>query len=59
MERLLLLNPWADPTDTGFQTIQSLLALGSGFVWVGLGASRQKLYYYLKTYGLFTLLSAN
>ncbi|HHU33164.1 MAG: stage V sporulation protein E [Zhaonellaceae bacterium] len=47
MERFIaFLNPWADPTDTGFQTIQSLLALGSGGLFgVGLGASRQKLYY--------------
>jgi len=47
MERFIaFLDPWADPTDTGFQTIQSLLALGSGGLFgVGLGASRQKLYY--------------
>lgn len=47
MERFTaFLNPWADPTDTGFQTIQSLLALGSGGLFgVGLGASRQKLFY--------------
>ncbi|WP_227767103.1 stage V sporulation protein E [Zhaonella formicivorans] len=47
MERFTaFLNPWADPTDSGFQTIQSLLALGSGGLFgVGLGASRQKLFY--------------
>ncbi len=40
---LAFLNPWADPNDTGYQIIQSLIALGSGhLVGVGLGASRQK-----------------
>jgi cell division protein FtsW len=37
------LNPWSDPLNTGFQSIQSLLALGSGGVFgVGLGQSIQK-----------------
>lgn len=37
------LNPWADARDKGFQTIQSLLAIGSGgFLGRGLGQSRQK-----------------
>lgn len=46
-ERLLaFLDPWKDPLDTGFQYIQSLLAVGSGgLVGVGLGRSRQKFYY--------------
>jgi cell division protein FtsW len=40
---LAFLDPWADPLNTGYQTIQSLIALGSGgLVGVGLGASRQK-----------------
>ncbi|MBI3333641.1 MAG: putative lipid II flippase FtsW [Candidatus Omnitrophica bacterium] len=40
------LNPWADPEGIGFQLIQSLVALGSGGVMgVGLGESRQKLFY--------------
>jgi cell division protein FtsW len=40
------LNPWADPFNTGYQTIQSLIALGSGGLFgVGLGASRQKWLY--------------
>ncbi len=40
------LNPWADPRDTGWHTIQTLIALGSGGVTgLGLGASRQKFYY--------------
>lgn len=37
------LNPWADPTGKGFQTIQSLLAIGSGgILGRGIGQSRQK-----------------
>ena len=37
------LDPYADPLNTGYQTIQSLIALGSGgWFGVGLGASRQK-----------------
>lgn len=40
------LNPWADPRDTGWHTIQTLIALGSGGVTgLGLGASRQKFFY--------------
>jgi cell division protein FtsW len=40
---LSFLNPWADPLNTGYQAIQSLIALGSGgWFGVGLGASRQK-----------------
>jgi cell division protein FtsW len=37
------LHPWADPHNTGYQIVQSLIALGSGHLYgVGLGASRQK-----------------
>ena len=37
------LDPWADPRGDGFQTIQSLLSIGSGgLLGVGLGKSRQK-----------------
>lgn len=37
------LDPWADPTGTGFQTIQSLYAVASGGLFgLGLGQSRQK-----------------
>ena len=36
-------DPWADPLNTGYQAIQSLIAMGSGgWVGVGLGSSRQK-----------------
>ncbi|MBQ3546848.1 MAG: putative lipid II flippase FtsW [Clostridia bacterium] len=37
------INPWLDPSGKGFQTIQSLLAIGSGGIWGrGIGQSRQK-----------------
>jgi cell division protein FtsW len=40
------LNPWADPTQDGYQLIQSLLAIGSGGLWgSGFGLSHQKLFY--------------
>lgn len=40
------LNPWDDPTSTGFQIIQSFLAFGSGGLWgTGLGNGKQKLFY--------------
>jgi cell division protein FtsW len=43
---LAFLDPWKDPLNTGYQTIQSLIALGSGgWFGVGLGASRQKWMY--------------
>lgn len=39
-------DPWADPLNTGYQAIQSLLALGSGGIFgLGLGNSRQKFFY--------------
>jgi len=46
-ERLLaFLNPWRDPSDTSFQLLHSLLALGSGgLLGVGLGSGQQKLFY--------------
>ena len=41
---LAFLNPWKDPQGSGYQVIQSLMALGSGgWTGVGLGNSRQKL----------------
>ncbi|MEE8360371.1 MAG: putative lipid II flippase FtsW [Candidatus Omnitrophota bacterium] len=43
---LAFIDPWRDPKGTGFQIIQSFLALGSGGVLgVGLGMSKQKLFY--------------
>ena len=40
------LDPWADPYDSGFQLVQSLIAIGRGdWFGVGLGASVQKLFY--------------
>jgi cell division protein FtsW len=43
---LAFVNPWADPQGTGFQIIQSQVALGSGgILGVGLGHSQQKLFY--------------
>lgn len=47
LERFIaFLNPWKYPTDEGFQTIQSLYALGSGGLFgMGLGRSRQKFFY--------------
>ncbi len=46
MRILAFLNPWLDPKGSGFQIIQSQIALGSGGVFgVGLGHSKQKLFY--------------
>jgi cell division protein FtsW len=43
---LAFMDPWADPYNSGYQTIQSLVAMGSGGLFgVGLGASRQKWLY--------------
>jgi cell division protein FtsW len=43
---LSFLDPWSDPDGTGFQTVQAMIALGSGGVFgVGLGESVQKIYY--------------
>ena len=40
------LDPWQDPDGAGFQSVQALIALGSGgFFGVGLGESVQKVYY--------------
>ncbi|HEY7220955.1 MAG TPA: putative lipid II flippase FtsW [Candidatus Binatia bacterium] len=47
LRRLLsFLDPWSDPSGSGFHVIQSLIAFGSGQIWGrGLGESRQKLFY--------------
>ena len=45
------MNPWDDPQGSGFQIIQSFLALGSGGVLGrGLGESKQKLFYLPEPY---------
>jgi cell division protein FtsW len=46
-ERLIaFLDPWANANDSGFQVVQSMIAIGSGGVFgVGLGESVQKVYY--------------
>lgn len=47
MSRVLAFaNPWDDPLGKGYQTIQGLLAFGTGGIdGVGLGLSRQKFFY--------------
>ena len=45
------MNPWNDPQGSGFQIIQSFLALGSGgWLGLGLGESKQKLFYLPEPY---------
>ncbi len=40
------LDPFKDAGDTGYQLVQSLLAIGSGGFWgSGIGASKQKMFY--------------
>lgn len=46
MRIMAFLNPWQDPKGSGFQIIQSQIALGSGGIFgTGLGHSKQKLFY--------------
>lgn len=48
---LTFLNPWEDIRGAGFQIIQSFIALGSGgFFGLGLGQSKQKLFYLPESY---------
>jgi cell division protein FtsW len=56
-QRLLaFLNPWRDPSDTSFQLLHSLLALGSGGpLGVGLGSGQQKLFYLPESHTDFIL----
>ena len=43
---LIFLDPWSDPLGAGFQTVQSLIAVGSGgLTGLGLMAGKQKLFY--------------
>ncbi len=46
-ERLTsFIDPWSDAGDTGFQVVQSMIAIGSGGLFgVGLGESVQKIFY--------------
>ena len=53
------LDPFSDPLDTGYQTVQSLYAIGSGGIsGVGLGKSKQKLGYIPLSYNdmIFTII---
>lgn len=54
-ERLLvMLDPWSDPYDSGYQLIQGFYAFGSGGIFgVGLGYSRQKYSYLPMAYNDF------
>lgn len=46
MRIMAFLSPWSDPKGSGFQIIQSQIALGSGGLFgTGLGHSKQKLFY--------------
>jgi cell division protein FtsW len=47
MKRIFtFIDPWAEPSGSGYQIIQSLYALGPGHIFgSGLGHSRQKLFY--------------
>jgi len=50
------LNPWADPAQTGFQVIQSLLSFYSGgLTGVGLGQGQGKLFFLPEAHTDFTL----
>jgi cell division protein FtsW len=43
---LTFLHPWQDQTGAGFQSVQAMIAIGSGgFFGVGLGESVQKIFY--------------
>ncbi len=54
-ERIIaFLNPYKDPQGTGFQLIQSKIAIGSGRIFgKGFGASRQKLFFLPSSYNDF------
>ncbi len=57
MKRVLgFMDPFADPLGKGFQSIQALLAFGTGGIdGVGLGLSRQKFFYLPEAYTDFIL----
>ncbi len=51
---LLFLNPWKDPKGSGYQLIQSLIAIGKGrLTGTGLGRGQQKLFYLPEPYSDF------
>ncbi len=57
---LAFLDPWQDPLGSGYQTIQSLFAIGpGGLMGVGLGHSRQKYNYLPEPYNdfIFSILA--
>lgn len=57
---ITFLDPWQDATDTGWQVIQSLYAIGSGGLFgVGLGDSKQKYLYIPEPHNdfIFSILS--
>ncbi len=50
------LDPWSDPSATGFQVIQSLLSFHSGGLWgAGLGEGQGKLFFLPEAHTDFTL----
>ncbi|MCB0406677.1 MAG: putative lipid II flippase FtsW [Bdellovibrionales bacterium] len=50
------LDPWADPTEKGFQILQSLMSFQSGGVWgAGLGQGQGKLFFLPEAHTDFTL----
>lgn len=53
---LAFLDPWADPSQNGFQVIQSLLSFRSGGFWGrGIGQGQGKLYFLPEAHTDFTL----
>ena len=55
MRRIMgFLDPWADPLDSGFQLIQSMVAYGTGGLFGrNLGDSRQKLFFLPESHTVF------
>jgi cell division protein FtsW len=53
---MTFLSPWKDASDAGFQITQSFLAFGSGgFLGVGLGEGKQKLFFLPEAHTDFVL----